>query len=237
MADSAPVFYAPEVEDGPAVLSTEESHHAVKVLRLREGAGVTVFNGRGLILQGHIVHADSKAVEVSASHTHRAEPRPNRLHVAISPPKSADRLEWFLEKACELGIEEISIVWSENSERKRVNEDRLKKVVISAIKQSRNPYMPKLNEPIRLSEFLAAKMEGNKLIAHCGNAINTRFADALEASTNTTILIGPEGDFSEKEIELALENGFKEVTFGSQRLRTETAGIMACAVFHEANYR
>lgn len=150
------------------------------------------------------------------------------MHLAVAPTKNIERLEWFLEKATEIGIDEISLIISQRSERKEAKVDRLNKIITAAIKQSIKAYHPVLNEPVKLNELLVRPFDGQKFIAHCepGEKLNLR--DELLPHGRYLILIGPEGDFASSEIESALQNGFKPITLGESRLRTETAALEAC---------
>jgi len=154
-----------------------------------------------------------------------AEALPHEIHIAVGPTKQMERIEWFVEKATEIGITEISLIDCDNGERAKINIDRLVKKAVSAMKQSHRTFLPKINELQKLSDFIEANPNG--LIAHCYENEKNDFSDVFE-STNCPILIGPEGDFSQKEIEKALENGYKTITLGPNRLRTETAALYAC---------
>jgi 16S rRNA (uracil1498-N3)-methyltransferase len=150
------------------------------------------------------------------------------LHLAVAPTKMNDRFEWFLEKATEIGIQEITPVFCERSERKVINLERFEKIILSAMKQSNETYLPKLNQAVSFKDFIKQKKEGLQLIAHCEETDKRSLKEILKPNEDITMLIGPEGDFSEKEIALALENNFNPVTLGNTRLRTETAAIVAC---------
>jgi len=156
------------------------------------------------------------------------------LGIAIAPTKNMSRFEWFLEKAVEMGIQHIYPITTKNSERKTIRLDRLKKIVLSAIKQSKQAWLPKLHELSSLSDFLNLKLEGTKLVAHYGPDLK-HIKHQINTSNNTTILIGPEGDFHEKEIGKIIANNWTQVHLGHNRLRTETAGIYACSAFHFVN--
>lgn len=236
MAVSAPIFYAPVPEGGKVELSREESHHAVKVLRLKAGDTVTILDGLGNTMQGKIVDASSRITMVSITAKEKQIPRKGRLHIGISPPKSGDRFDWFLEKATEIGVEEITPLWSANSERTKINAARNEKIVVSAMKQSRNSYLPRLNDAQKFKDFVSSANSNRKYIAHCEPSATDKLTSVLAKDEDALILIGPEGDFSPSEIELALGHGFQAITMGAQRLRTETAAIVACTIFHQTNY-
>jgi 16S rRNA (uracil1498-N3)-methyltransferase len=150
------------------------------------------------------------------------------LHIAIAPVKSIDRYEWFLEKATEIGIDEITPLLCRYSERKAIKEERLNKIITSAMKQSIKAYHPTLNPMISFNEFIKTSFNGDKFIAHCENGEKEPLKNLVKKGVDTLILIGPEGDFSKDEIDTALANGFKEISLGNSRLRTETAGVVAC---------
>jgi len=208
-------------------LSSEESKHICKVLRKKEGDTLNFTDGKGNLLIVEITTADSRKTRVSIVKKQQKEKQHNyHLHIAIAPTKNMDRFEWFLEKATEIGIDEITPIICSRSERKVIKTERCNRILLSAMKQSLKYHLPKLNEAISLNDFIKQDVEGAKYIAHCeeGNKIELREEKKVE---KTTILIGPEGDFSPSEIEMALQNQFKAVSLGTGRLRTETAGIVA----------
>lgn len=229
------VFYTPDISSNEYVLNEEESKHCTKVLRLGIGAMVYLIDGIGGLYKAEITgehkkHVSLKVVEAKQEYNKRN----HHLHIAIAPTKNIDRLEWFLEKATEIGIDEITPVICDRSERKIVKEDRLYKVITSAVKQSLQAYHPILNPQISLSTFLKQTNESVKMIAHClDNEPRQFIADVIKPKGRYTILIGPEGDFTSAEIELALQSGYKPLTLGNTRLRTETAALAAC---FEVNY-
>jgi 16S rRNA (uracil1498-N3)-methyltransferase len=171
--------------------------------------------------------SDNKCIVEVLSIKKSPEPK-FRLHLAVAPTKMNDRFEWFLEKATEIGIQEITPVFCDRSERKVINLERFEKIILSAMKQSNETYLPKLNEAISFKEFIKQKNEGLQLIAHCEETDKKSLKEVLKPNEDVTILIGPEGDFSDKEIALALENNFQPVALGNTRLRTETAAVVAC---------
>lgn len=229
------VFYTPDISADAYVLNEEESRHCTKVLRLGPGSRVYLIDGVGGLYEAEITGEHKKQVSlkvIDAKHEYRK--RSHHLHIAIAPTKNIDRLEWFLEKATEIGIEEITPVICDRSERKVVKEDRLYKVITSAVKQSLQAYHPVLNPQVPLSAFLKQQDDSVKLIAHClENEPRQFITDVARPGARYTILIGPEGDFTGKEIETALRSGYKPLTLGNTRLRTETAGLAAC---FEVNY-
>ena len=206
----------------------EESRHIIKVLRKKDSDILHVTNGLGLLFETEITLAsDNKCTVKVLSVTKAAAPK-FYLHLAVAPTKMNDRYEWFLEKATEIGVQEITPVFCDRSERKAINPERFEKIILSAMKQSNETFLPKLNPAVSFKEFIKQKKEGFNLIAHCEETDKKSLKEILQPNENVTILIGPEGDFSEKEITLALENNFKPVMLGNTRLRTETAAIVAC---------
>ena len=216
-----------ENPESEIVLSKEESKHATKVLRKKEGDILNFTDGKGGFYRAEITVADTKKCRLQIINSEQKPKQHNyNLHIAIAPTKNMDRFEWFLEKATEIGIDEITPIICDHSERKVLKTERCNRILLSAIKQSLKLHLPKLNEAIPLKDFLKQDFKGNKYIAHCedGEKIELRTENKAE---KTTILIGPEGDFSTNEIEIALQNQFKAVSLGKSRLRTETAGLVA----------
>ena len=205
-----------------------ESRHIVKVLRKKEDDLLHITNGKNELFTVKIILANDKRclVEIINSET-KTKPWNYNLHVAIAPTKNNDRLEWFLEKATEIGIDEITPIICANSERTVLKRDRLEKIVQSAMKQSLKFVLPKLNKPIKFSDFIKQDFEGDLFIAHCEEQDKKSFVKEIKPTQNITILIGPEGDFNPNEIEKAIAQKFIPVTLGKSRLRTETAGIVA----------
>lgn len=229
------IFYTPDINLPNYTLNEEESKHCVRVLRLQIGSIVHLVDGVGGFYTAEITVDNPKKVALNILKTELEYNKRNHyLHIAVAPTKNIDRLEWFLEKATELGIDEITPIISDRSERKVVKDDRLNKVITSAVKQSIKAYHPKLNEAITLSNFLQLPFDGDKLIAHCINDEGKKYiSDIVEKHKRYLILIGPEGDFSFEEVNLALKTGYKAITLGNNRLRTETAALTAC---FEINY-
>lgn len=206
-----------------------ESKHIVRVLRKKENDLLHITNGKGLLFTAAITIAnDKKCLAEITNVTHQPKHWNYYLHIAIAPTKNNDRLEWFLEKATEIGIDEITPIICSNSERKIVKMERLQKIIQAATKQSLQMVLPKLNEPVKLNDFIVSNTKGTLFIAHCEeDSKKTLLKNTLEKSEKTTILIGPEGDFSEKEIDLALQNNYTPISLGESRLRTETAALVA----------
>ena len=209
------------------ILSAEESKHATKVLRKKEGDILNFTDGKGAFYKAEIIVADSRKCRLKVVSTEQKEKQHNyHLHIAIAPTKNMDRFEWFLEKTTEIGIDEITPIICSRSERKVIKTERCNRILLSAMKQSLKFHVPKLNEAISLNDFIKQDYKGTKYIAHCEDG-EKKELKRVNKTEKTIILIGPEGDFSPKEIELALQNQFKAVSLGTSRLRTETAGIIA----------
>ncbi len=225
------LFYTPDIEGETYTLSEEESKHCVRVLRLTEGDTIHLIDGCGNLYAAEITHAHDKRCEVRVTNVQREYgKRPYYLHMAIAPTKNVERYEWFLEKITEIGVDEITPLLCEHSERKVLKDERSEKVVTSAVKQSLKAYHPKLNAMMDFDKFIKQPFDGIKCIAHCIDSPKILLQNAAKSGDSVLVLVGPEGDFSPAEVKLAKENGFTEVSLGKSRLRTETAGVMACAV-------
>lgn len=224
------LFYNPTIteEAKTFVFDKEESKHIIKVLRKKEGDVLHVTNGKGFLFYTEITIASDNKCTVKINSFEKQEPSPFRLHLAVAPTKMNERYEWFLEKATEIGIHEITPIICEHSERKVIKTDRFQKIVESAMKQSLHYYLPILNEPVAFKEFIKTQKTGQLFMAHCEETDKRSLKNELQASQDVLILIGPEGDFSVKEIQLALEHHFIPVSLGATRLRTETAAVVAC---------
>ena len=225
------LFFHPEVSenDKEVRFSREESKHIVKVLRKKEGDSLHLTNGKGWIFETEITLADQNNCSAKIISSEKELPPPYYLHLAVAPTKMNDRYEWFLEKATEIGIQEITPVICDHSERKVVKIERFQRVIQSALKQSLHSRIPVLNEPVNLSEFLQQEISGEKFIAHCEEDKPRKLlSGSVKKGISTTVLIGPEGDFSSEEIKKATAAGWQPVSLGNSRLRTETAAIVAC---------
>lgn len=225
------LFYNANVnpEDTEIRFSKDESRHIVKVLRKVVGNTLHITNGKGWLFLAEISLAEAKNCIAMITHAELQPKRPYHLHLAVAPTKMNDRYEWFLEKATEIGIDSITPIICDNSERRVIKTERYEKILQSAMKQSLGCYLPQLNEVCSFTDFMEQNIEGQKFIAHCAEDSNRHtLKGQLKTSENTTIIIGPEGDFSKKEIELALAKGYVPVSLGTSRLRTETAAIVAC---------
>jgi 16S rRNA (uracil1498-N3)-methyltransferase len=224
------LFYNPNIDETTESFSfdKEESRHIIKVLRKKDSDILHVTNGLGLLFETEITLASDNKCTVKILSIKKTEAPKFNLHLAVAPTKMNDRFEWFLEKATEIGIQEITPIFCDRSERKAINPERFEKIILSAMKQSNETFLPKLNQAVSFKEFIKQKNEGLNLIAHCEETDKKSLKDVLKPNENVTLLIGPEGDFSEKEIALALENKFQPVMLGNTRLRTETAAVVAC---------
>lgn len=221
------LFYDPNISpaDLNHTLSEEESKHVVRVLRMKMGDELGILDGKGSLFTCEIVLDNPKRCELKVIEVKTDTKPTEEIHVAVGPTKQMERIEWFIEKATEIGITEITLVECKNSERIKIKTDRLEKKAVSAMKQSHRTFLPKINSLTKVTEFI--KQNPNGLIAHCYDQERAQFNDVFK-STGCPILIGPEGDFTLEEIELAKENGYKTITLGENRLRTETAALYTC---------
>ncbi|WP_310557590.1 16S rRNA (uracil(1498)-N(3))-methyltransferase [Flavobacterium sp.] len=224
------LFYNPDINSDSNTFSfdKEESKHIVKVLRKLEGDILYVTNGLGYLFSTEITLATERKCTVIIKNTQKNNSTDFYLHLAVAPTKMNERFEWFLEKATEIGIHEITPIICNNSERKIIKTERLDKVIQSAMKQSLQYFLPKLNEPISFTDFINKNHDGNLCIAHCEETDKKLLKSIIKPKQKYTLLIGPEGDFSEKEIQLAIQNQYIPISLGNTRLRTETAAIVAC---------
>jgi 16S rRNA (uracil1498-N3)-methyltransferase len=223
------VFYTPTIASDHFTLSEEESKHCVRVLRMGAGEELVLVDGRGGFYKAVIENADPKKCSVKIVEEQKEfGKRSHFLHIACAPTKNIERFEWFLEKATEMGIDGITPLICDHSERSSVKNERLEKVIVSAMKQSLKAYLPELNEAVKFTEMIKMDFDGKKFIAHCAEGEKKHLKELIRPGEKILILIGPEGDFSLKEIELALQNGFVQVSLGPSRLRTETAALAAC---------
>ncbi|ERJ60503.1 16S rRNA (uracil(1498)-N(3))-methyltransferase [Sphingobacterium paucimobilis] len=226
------LFYTADIEPHHTVflLHEEESKHAIRVLRLQTGDVIHLVDGRGGLYETEIIDPHPKRTSLKVLHVQtQFGIQPYHLHMVVAPTKNMDRLEWFLEKATEIGVQEFTPIICEHSERKEVKVERLEKVAISAMKQSLKAYLPQVNPAIPFNRFLQqiAGKDFSKGIAHCVDSEKKYISNAFQPKANYLLLIGPEGDFSEKEISQALDAGFIPISLGEARLRTETAALAA----------
>jgi 16S rRNA (uracil1498-N3)-methyltransferase len=231
------LFYNPRLDNSASqfVFSPEESRHIIKVLRKKEKDTLLITNGKGYLFKAKILNADSKKCKAQITTTTKKHKKMYWFHLVVAPTKSNDRFEWFLEKATEIGVNEITPIICDRSERKIVKHERMEKVLQSAMKQSLQTYLPKLNEAITYEEFINKSNKGLLFIAHCEECEKLELKRRVAPDKDVTILIGPEGDFAKEEIETAYRNGFLPVSLGQNRLRTETAAIVACTTVNMIN--
>ena len=223
------IFYTPDILTDTYYLNEEESKHSIKVLRLKQGSKLQLVDGKGGLYEAVICDPHPKRCKLEILRVQREYGKRNHhLHIAIAPTKNIERIEWFLEKATEIGIDEITPLICERSERKDLKVERLNKVITSAIKQSIKAYHPKLNEPQRFKDFIRQASGSYKYIAHCIETEKSTLKECIDVNSDYLVLIGPEGDFTPQEINDALKADFTPITLGSSRLRTETAALAAC---------
>lgn len=226
-------YYHPDLTTPIVTLSKEESEHCVRALRHRNGDQVLLTDGKGCAATAIVISDNPKACIVEISEVHEADDK-NRihLHLAIAPTKNIDRIEWLVEKCVEIGIESVSFILCENSERPRVNMERMNRIAISALKQCQTTWLPPM-EFIAFDEFLekSAALVADRFIAWCDDDNQRQLSTENLQNEDVILLIGPEGDFSSREIEAARQRGYVEVKLGNRRLRTETAGLYGCLLF------
>lgn len=230
-------FYSPDAATD-SLLPPDESMHALRVLRLKEGDDIFLLDGKGFFYKATISMVASKKCFFEIKEKVEQEKTWNGwIHLAIAPTKNIDRIEWMVEKAVEVGVDEISFLNSRFSERNTVKIERIEKIVVAAVKQSRKAFMPKVNEMVSFDEFISRKHSGRKFISHCYEEVprvdffNTIYSTPAD---DILVLVGPEGDFSIDEVTKACSMGYESVTFGKSRLRTETAGLMAVVMANTA---
>ena len=232
------LFYSTDIQDGLVRLSAEEARHCTQVLRKQIGDSIQVVDGKGHWYEAVLVEISKKTALASIESERKEQTnRTFRVHISIAPTKNISRLEWFLEKATEIGVDEISLLLCQRSERKVVRLDRLEKVVLSAMKQSLKATLPRLNELCKFKAFIekSSQIKGQKFIGYCEDSVNIHLKQNYKAGSDVCILIGPEGDFSPEEVALAQAAGFEAISLGESRLRTETAGVVACHAVHLLN--
>ncbi|MDO5523696.1 MAG: 16S rRNA (uracil(1498)-N(3))-methyltransferase [Bacteroidia bacterium] len=233
MADT--IFYSPDIRQTQQ-LPEQESQHCVKVLRMKEGDKLTVTDGAGFFYDCTLTHAHHKHCLVEIE---REISQPKTwnfyLHLAFAPTKNMDRTEWFAEKATETGIDRLTPLLCRYSERKELKTERLEKIAVAAMKQSRQAVLPEIDTTMRFHDFISQPFNGRKFIAHCYPSEKKQLAQAYRKHENALILVGPEGDFSEEEVQAAIDSGFEPISLGENRLRTETACFAAIHTIHVIN--
>ena len=229
------IFFAPDILQNPE-LPTDEAIHCVRVLRKKEGDEILITDGRGHFFDATIIQANQKHCIVDI--TNKIEQPKTwkfNLHIAFAPTKNMDRVEWFAEKATEIGIDSFIPVLCQHSERKEIKPARIEKILVSAMKQSQKASLPQLEEMQSFISFVKKDFNGRKFIAHCEDGKKGLIKELYNTGENVLILIGPEGDFSNEEISEAIKSGFEPVSLGDSRLRTETAALVACHTIHVLN--
>ncbi|MGL6021526.1 MAG: RsmE family RNA methyltransferase [Chitinophagaceae bacterium] len=222
------LFYLVPSDLQDTFLDEEESYHCIKVLRRKESDTIYLIDGKGGYYEAIITQANYKKCAILIQRKIQQTLPLHDIHIVISPPKSLDRLEFFVEKATEMGVDKISFINSNRTERKGINKERLEKIICSAAKQSRRTFFPVLSAFISYENFLSQRINAQKYIAHCSPNISKIFlGKCISKSENIVILIGPEGDFTTEEIAQALALQYQSISLGNQRLRTETAGLVA----------
>lgn len=224
-----PLFFAENIDKNNSLVTLDESNsrHIMQVLRMKKGHDLRLTDGKGNMFFGYISDEQKKACVISIKEQNVQSPPSRKSTIAISIVKNAVRFEWFLEKAVEAGINNIVPLLCERTEKSHFRYDRMRQIMISAMLQSQQAWLPVLSEPVKLKDWLVVKSDSIKCIAHCDDGDKQHFRQVTDENEDITICIGPEGDFSEREIKLALQREYKPVSLGSTRLRTETAGIAA----------
>ncbi len=243
---SIPIFFEEEFLNQPFFTLTEEtSKHIIQVLRMKQGEKLQLTNGEGKIITAEITSENKKATEVKVLSTSNIAPRTSNITIAISLIKNNSRFEWFLEKATEIGVSEIIPLICDRTEKQNFRYDRMKNIVVSAMLQSQQAWLPKLHEPIKFNELINSSNHQKKYIAHCDQSEKVNLLNANKKAETSqvlplgedlggaVILIGPEGDFTKEEIEFAKQNNFIPISLGNTRLRTETAGMVACVLLNQ----
>jgi 16S rRNA (uracil1498-N3)-methyltransferase len=232
------LFYAPDdLSDNKSItLPEEESQHALRVLRLNDGDEIMLTDGKGYFYKAVIsAHTNKKCIASIVSSECWKRPWQGYIHLAVAPTKNMDRNEWLAEKATEIGLDELSFLNCRYSERKVIKTDRVSKILISAMKQSQKALLPKLNDMISFSEFIKQPFDGQKFIAHCYPGEKPLLRDVVKSGVNATLMIGPEGDFSEEEVVEAMAHGWQPISLGNTRLRTETAALVGMHIINLTN--
>jgi 16S rRNA (uracil1498-N3)-methyltransferase len=223
------LFYIPSLDTDLVELPTEEAHHAAHVLRMQVGDRIGLLDGKGTRSEAELVEVSKKRVVARiAARSHTAAERSARIHIAMAPTKQSERIEWFVEKAVELGVDRITPLLTTRSERTRLRTDRLHRVAIAAMKQSQRCWLPMIDEPTDLSALLQQDLPGQRFFGWCEGE-HASLMHAYAPTSDALVLIGPEGDFSAAEAEQLRAQGFSAVSIGNARLRTETAALAVCA--------
>lgn len=229
------LFYQPGIQYGSLFLDPEESRHATKVLRRKAGDTIHITDGKGVLYTCKITEAMAGKCAFRIESSEQEKTKDFYIHIAIAPTKNPDRIEWFVEKSIEIGIDEISFIECDNSERTSIKNERIEKLAISAMKQSLKLTLPNIHSIRKLQDFIKVDNSSKKFIAYVDQTNPDELFKTAIPKENYTVLIGPEGDFSPAELELALQTGYKKVALGPSRLRTETAGLAACHTLNLIN--
>lgn len=229
-------FYCKNIESNIIELDAEESRHCALVLRMRSGQIIGIVDGKGTFCEASLLEVNPSGTVASVTRrTRQYGKRPFFLHLAVAPTKSIDRFEWLLEKSTECGVDEITPIISEKSERRIIKPQRLEKIIIAAMKQSGRAYLPKLNPIITFGSFIEQPVAGTAMVAHCSDADKQTLTSLYKPGNDSLVLIGPEGGFTDQEVSHAINRGFHAISLGTYRLRTETAAITACIQLNTAN--
>jgi len=229
------IFFAPDILINHE-LPHDEAIHCVKVLRKQTGDEILITDGKGHFFEAVLIQANQKHCAVDIiKEINQNQGRDFFLQIAFAPTKNIERIEWFAEKATEIGIDKFSPILCRYSERKEIKTARIEKILVSAMKQSQKAYLPELDEMESFSSFIKKPFDGKKYIAHCYDSKKNLIKDVYNKGKNALILIGPEGDFSEQEVQEALSLGFEPISLGDSRLRSETAALVACHTIHLLN--
>jgi len=229
------VFYTPDILVKNE-LPDDEAQHCIRVLRLSQGDEITLTDGRGSFYRAEISMISGKKCFFSVIEVRpQQKPWSGHLHIAMAPTKNMDRNEWFVEKATEIGFDELTFLNCRFSERKVIKNERIEKILVSAIKQSLKATIPILNEMTDFDKFISRDFSGQKFIAHCYEGEKPLLRDIIQKGEDALVLIGPEGDFSSEEVEKAIQKGFQPISLGKSRLRTETAALVACHTLNLMN--
>jgi 16S rRNA (uracil1498-N3)-methyltransferase len=229
------LFYQPQIAEGVLTLDPEEARHCVRVLRKKAGDVISLTDGNGNFFQARLTQVDARACAFEIIETQTIPLKNYRIHIGISPTKNADRIEWFVEKCVEFGVDEITLLDCDHTERSFIKTDRLSKVAVSAMKQSLKATLPKINGLTPFKTFVQEQTETEKFIAFVDFSNPEHLKDLAKPQQSYLLLIGPEGDFSSQELALALKQNFTKVSLGSSRLRTETAGMAGCHILNLVN--
>lgn len=229
------LFYSQYIAPDKILLTGDEAWHCSKVLRMTPGSSINITDGKGNLYHCELVESNPKESAAKIISVEKEIHRDWNLQIAISPTKNIDRFEWFAEKATEIGIDSITPLYTSHSERTRLKPERIGKIILSAMKQSLKYTVPELNPETRFKDLIKQKFEGQKFIAYCETGLEDQLTAQYKKGSDVIILIGPEGDFSPDEVKNAVAEGFIPVSLGRSRLRTETAGIVACQIIHTLN--